>query len=111
MSRSPEQAAKNESAFRRANERLEDKAADFGFAEERTPYLCECEDESCMKIVFLARVQYEEVRAGPKRFLMIPGHQGADDLVVQEEADFVVIEKRGEEGALVAGQNPRSPAA
>lgn len=111
MSRSPEQAAKNESAFRRANERLEEKAADSGVAEERTPYLCECEDERCMKIVLLARAQYEEVRAEPKRFLMVPGHQDADDLVVEEAAEFVVIEKRGEEGELVAEQDPRSPGA
>ena len=111
MSRSPEQAAKNESAFRRANERLKEKATDFGVAEERTPYLCECEDESCTKIVLLACAQYEEVRAEPKRFLMIPGHQDADDVVIQEDAEFVVIEKRGEEGALVAGQDPRSSGA
>jgi hypothetical protein len=101
-------AATNESAFRRANERLEERAADFGFAEGRTPYLCECEDERCMKVVRLARAEYEEVRAEPKRFLMIAGHQEADDLVVQEEAEFVVIEKRGEEGVLVAEQDPRS---
>jgi hypothetical protein len=111
MSRSPGQAAKNESAFRRANERLEEKAAEFGFAEERTPYLCECEDESCVEVVRLARAEYEEVRAEPKRFLMIPGHQEADDLVVHEGAEFVVIEKRGEEGALVAEQDPRLPGA
>lgn len=107
MSRSPEQAAKNESAFRRANERLEEKTAEFGLADERTPYLCECEEERCVKIVRLTRAEYEDVRADPKRFLMVPGHQEADDLVVRQEAEFVVIEKRGEEGALAARQNPR----
>jgi hypothetical protein len=111
MSRSPEQAAKNESAFRRANEELEEKAAELGLARERTPYLCECEDERCTKVMQLTREEYEEIRADPRRFLMIPGHQNTDDLVVTEEAGFVVIEKRGEEGTLVAGQNPRLPGA
>jgi hypothetical protein len=108
MSRSAVLAATNESAFRRANERLEERAAEFGFAEGRMPYLCECEDEHCMKVVRLARAEYEEVRAGPKRSLMIPGHQEADDLVVQKEAEFVVIEKRGEEDEFVAEQDPSS---
>ena len=109
MSRSPEQAAKNESAFRRANEKLEERAAEFGRANERTPYLCECEDERCTQVVLLTHAEYEEVRAEPKRFLMVSGHQEVDDLVVKQEAGFVVIDKRGDEGALVARQVPRSP--
>jgi hypothetical protein len=111
MSRSPEQAAKNVSAFRRANEKLEERAGEFGFADERTPYLCECEDERCVKVVLLTPAEYEEVRAEPKRFLMVAGHQEVDDVIVKQEAEFVVIEKRGEEGALVARQDPRLPGA
>ena len=108
MSRSDEQAAKNESTFRRANESLEEEATDLGFDDEPTPYLCECEDERCVKLVQLDREEYEAVRANPKRFVMVPGHQEADDVVVREGAGFMVIEKRGQEGDLVAGQDPRS---
>jgi hypothetical protein len=108
MSRSVEQAAKNESTFRHANETLEKKAGEFGFDEEPTPYLCECEDERCTKIVLLSREEYEAVRANPKQFVMVAGHQEADDAVVQEEARFTVIEKGGQEGDLVAEQDPRS---
>jgi hypothetical protein len=109
VNRSAEQAAKNESTFRRANEALEDKATDLGLGDEPTPYLCECEDERCVKIVQLNREEYEAVRANPKRFVMVPGHQEADDVVVREEARFAVIEKGGQEGDLVAEQDPRSP--
>ena len=111
MSRSDEQAAKNESTFRRANEKLQEKATEFGRADERTPYLCECEDEGCTKVVLLTNADYEQVRAEPKRFLMLPGHQEVDDVLVKQEAEFIVIEKRGEEGELVARQDPRSPGA
>ena len=109
MGRSVEQAAINEAAFRRANESLEEKAGEFGFGEERTPYLCECQDERCTAVIRLTREEYEAVRAHPKRFVMVPGHQEADERVVQEEPGFTVIEKHGEEGDLVAEEDPRSP--
>ena len=53
------------------------------------------------------REEYEAVRASPKRFVVIPGHQESDDVVVREEAWFAVIEKTGEEGDLVAERDLR----
>jgi hypothetical protein len=111
VGRSVERAAKNEATFRRANEILEDKAGDLGLSDERTPYLCECEDERCTAVIQLTREEYEAVRAHPKRFVMAPGHQKADARVLQEEPGFTVIEKHGEEGDLVAEEDPRSPSA
>jgi len=108
MSRSVRQAAENEASFRRANEGLEEKADEIGLGDERTPCLCECEDERCRRIISLRREEYEAVRAHPKRFVMVPGHQEADDRLVLEAADFIVIEKRGKEGDLVAARDPRS---
>jgi len=107
VSRSVEQAANNEAAFRLANETLEAKAGELGFGKERTPYLCECEDEACMAVVRLTREEYEAVRAHPKRFVMAPGHQEADDRLLQQAAGFAIIEKQGEEGDLVAEKDPR----
>jgi hypothetical protein len=111
VGRSVERAAENETRFRLANESLEEKAAELGFSEERTPYLCECEDERCIEVIQLTREEYEAVRAHPKRFVMTPGHQGAGERVLQEEPSFTVIEKRGEEGDLVAEEDPRSASA
>jgi hypothetical protein len=108
MSRSDEQAAKNESTFRRTNESLEEQATALGLSDEPTPYLCECEDERCTKVVRLSREEYEVVRASPRRFVMVSGHQEADDLLIEEAARFTVIEKGGQEGDLVAEQDPRS---
>jgi hypothetical protein len=111
VGRSVERAAKNEATFRRANEILEEKAGDLGFDEERTPYLCECEDERCTAVIQLTQEEYEAVRAHPKRFVMARGHQKADARVLQEEPGFTVIEKHGEEGDLVAEEDPRSASA
>jgi hypothetical protein len=106
MSRSAEEAAKNLSTFRRANEILQEKAISLGLGDEPTPYLCECEDKRCTKVVRLSRREYEAVRANPKRFVMLPGHQDPDDVVVREEGRLTVIEKRGHEGDLVSEQDP-----
>jgi len=108
MGRSVERAARNEAAFRVANEGLEEKAAELGFGAARTPYLCECEDPACTKVIELTKKQYESVRAHPKRFVMVAGHQEADDQIIEEQAGFTVIEKQGEEGVLVAERDPRS---
>jgi hypothetical protein len=109
MGRSVEQAANNEATFRRANEGLEKKAAELGFGAARTPYLCECEDPACTKVIELTREEYEAVRAHPKRFVMVPDHQEDDDRVIEEQSGFTIIEKSGEEGDLVAERDPRPP--
>jgi hypothetical protein len=103
-----ERTAANESTFREANERLEEKAAELSFGDERTPYLCECEDRSCTRVILLARQEYEGIRASPRTFVIVAGHQSADERVIQEEAHFIVVEKTGQEGELVQERDPRS---
>ena len=110
MVRSAAQAAANEAAFRLLNERLEHKAGELDRNDEPTPYLCECENERCTGVILLSRQEYESVRAHPKRFVVIHGHQGVEDEVVEERPGSTVIEKRGEEGELVARSDPRSSA-
>ena len=109
VSRSAQQAAENEATFRLANERLSQKASELELGDQLTPYLCECEDERCTKVVELSRDEYEEVRAHPRRFVMVRGHQKADEQVVRERSRYAVVEKAGEEGELVARRDPRSP--
>ena len=108
MNRSVEQAAPNEATFRLANEGLEKKADELGFGVARTPYLCECEEHACTKVIELRREEYEAARAHPRRFVMVPGHQEDDDRVIEEQDRFTIIEKRGREGDLVAERDPRS---
>jgi hypothetical protein len=103
-----ERAAANESTFRGVNERLEQKAAELSFGEERTPYLCECEDRGCRQVILLTRQEYEAARAQPRTFVVVPGHQSGDERMVEEGARFIIVEKTGEEGKLVEEQDPRS---
>ena len=103
-----QRAAANESAFRDANETMEQKADEITGGRGATPYLCECDDPRCTEVIPLTRAQYEEIRAGSRIFVVAPGHQTQRDRVVAEHDGFTVIEKTGEEGALVEQQDPRS---
>jgi hypothetical protein len=91
-----------------ANEDLARKAQAWSFGEEPTPYLCECEELRCTEVVMLARSEYETVRRDPRHFLIVPGHDAAEDRVVEERDGYDVVEKTGEEGRLVAESDPRS---
>ena len=93
MQRSVERAAENESTFRRLNEVLEEKATELGLGDERTPYLCECENERCTEVILLTRLLYETVRVNPRAFVVVPGHQEGNETVLQEDEAFMVIEK------------------
>jgi hypothetical protein len=108
VARSAEQRAKNESIFREANEKLEDKVVELSLTEERTPYLCECDDPSCTEIIRLTIPEYEAVRGNPRQFIIAPKHDAAPDRVVEEHEGFTVIQKTGEEGRLVEEQDPRA---
>jgi len=79
-----------------------------GLAVSALPASVSARTSVAVRIISLRREEYEAVRAHPKRFVMVPGHQEADDRLVLEAADFIVIEKRGKEGDLVAARDPRS---
>jgi hypothetical protein len=106
--RPAEQAAANESTFREANERLEQRAGELLLGAGRTPYLCECENQRCTKVILLTREEYEAVRAEPRTFALALGHQSPDDHVRRELAGYVVVEKTGAEGELVEERDPRA---
>ena len=106
--RHAERAAANESTFRQANEALEEKADQITGRMRPTPYLCECENERCMQVITLTRDQYEAVRANPRTFVVVVGHQSPQDRVINEQAQFTVVEKTGDEGELVEEGDPRS---
>jgi hypothetical protein len=112
MRRSAEKRAENEAAFREANEGLARKAAQLGLKGERTPYLCECEAETCIELLRLSRDEYEAVRADPRAFVVTPGHhRAAYDEVLLEQDGYTVIQKTGEEGKLVEELDPRAESA
>jgi hypothetical protein len=101
-------AAENEATFRELNEKLEQRAEELDLADTRTPYLCECDEERCTKVVLLARDEYEAVRAHPRTFVLVSGHQAPDDRVRREDRDYVIVEKTGEKANIVEQRDPRA---
>ena len=90
--------AKNEAAFRAANEKVKDVTDAFGFvSDERFDFLCECADMKCTEPVRLTIEEYEEIRSDPNRFFVKPGHEVRDvelERVVEWRETCYVVEKR-----------------
>ena len=66
-----QRAARNQSLFREVNEQIEDLSSSACFAS----FVCECMDESCEALVALTLEEYEHVRSGSNRFVVLPGHE------------------------------------
>jgi hypothetical protein len=108
VSEADRRRARNEATFRDANERLGDRARAWGM-EGVVPFLCECDDPRCTEIVRLTLQEYEQVRAGPARFLVRPEHAGHPAEQLVENADrYAVVEKRGPAAAYAKALDPRS---
>jgi len=73
------------------------------------PFICECADSSCMDIVRLDTLRYENVRFHPRRFFTVPGHDtagiaGDRAVVVDESADYTLIDMIGRAGEVAEQQ-------
>ena len=105
-----ERVARNDAAFREANERI----AGFSHALEREdplPVLCECADPRCTNVVLLTHAEYEELRRHPTWFVNDLGHvvNGRGwARVVSENERFAVVEKLGEAAEIVEELDPRA---
>jgi hypothetical protein len=108
MPRSAHRRAHNESIFRDANEGIKRKALAYGFENDLIPFLCECDAERCTTLVYLTVLEYERVRANSTRFLLAHGHDAPSDRIVDEQPEFLVVEKTGDEARLVAERDPRA---
>jgi hypothetical protein len=105
-----ERIAKNDATFRDANERIDAAAEAYGVVTP-VPFICECANPTCSKIVPLELEQYEEIRANPRHFLNIPGHQAAAQgaaVVVAERDGYVIVEKIGHAGEVVDALDERN---
>jgi hypothetical protein len=108
VSRSAARRAENEATFRAANESIKERAQNLNLAPLPIPFLCECADERCTAILRLTISEYERVRANGTPFFVSHGHRSEPDRVVAEADGYTTVEKTGEEGRLVAEQDPRS---
>src|SRR5579884_1493319 len=90
--------ARNEVMFRAINERIRELALRFDQSPaEALAFICECADETCVERVNLTTQQYDDVRAIPARFVVVPGHEATPlvERVVFRSEDFVIVRKIG----------------
>lgn len=106
MTQSEVRAAQNEIVFREANERLGEKRLELG-AGGPTPFLCECSDRSCTQVIRLTLPEYEHTRSNPTWFVVAVGHDAGGGKVVEEHAEFTIVEKTGVAGAMATDEDPR----
>jgi hypothetical protein len=101
-----ERAAAAEVNGRQVNEAIERGTNAAGAA----VFVCECGNLGCNATVELTIVDYEQVRSGFDRFLVVPGHELPDiERVVERHGDYVVVAKRdGQAVAIAAVTDERS---
>jgi hypothetical protein len=100
--------AANEDMFRDVNEGIArgqwpgDPEAPIGFR-------CECARLGCNVLVALTLAEYEAVRANPRRFVIVGGHELLEvESLVEPHGDYAVVEKVGAAGEEAERQDPRT---
>jgi hypothetical protein len=100
-------AAANEATIRDVNEGIERGQWP---GEEDTPigFRCECARLGCNRLVELSVREYEEIRAHPRRFVVVPGHELLDvEMVIEARSGYVIVEKRDQAGQVAEDRDPR----
>jgi predicted ThiF/HesA family dinucleotide-utilizing enzyme len=102
-----QRVAMNEATFRTVNEGMEAGQSPEGLL----TFLCECGRLGCNRLIELTRAEYESVRADPRRFALVDGHEmpEVEDVVARHDR-YSVVEKRGHpEAEVVENTDPRRP--
>jgi hypothetical protein len=94
-----ERVGKNEALFREVNERIRELNEVFDAANEAEPmdFVCECSLEGCRDYVPMTLAEYRDIREGPTRFLVAPGHVWSpeDEAAVTRRERYWIVEKDG----------------
>lgn len=107
--RTSEQVARNDDAFRKANERLELGALAVR-GNDPIPFLCECAEPGCTEVILLSLEEYEAIRRDSRTFVNVPGHEASANgwaEVVADRGHYVVVEKIGAAGVLADALDDR----
>jgi hypothetical protein len=101
-----ERLAINEALFRNVNEGIR---AGQREPAETIAVRCECGTLGCNRLFEIPLHLYEGVRAHPRRFLLLTGHDVPEvESVVERHEGFDVVEKRPDTGAIAEATDPRS---
>ena len=98
--------AANEARFREVNEAI--SRGQWPGDPEAVGFRCECALLGCNRLVELTSTEYEGVRAHPRRFVVVPGHEHDEvETVVETQPGYVVVEKTDEAGEVADATDPR----
>lgn len=100
-------AAANEATIRDVNEGIE-RGQWPGEEDVPVGFRCECARLGCNQLMELSVHEYEEIRAHPRRFVVVPGHENPDvETVIEARAGYVIVEKRDQAGEVAEARDPR----
>lgn len=111
MTSREERIARNEALFREVNERIKQVHTDAGEVGSGDTFavLCECGDQNCVEEIQLTPQAYEQVRADPRQFVIVPGHAIPEvEEIVAEGEGFEVVQKHEEEAKIAEQTDPRA---
>jgi hypothetical protein len=92
--------AHNEDSARKVNESIDQERAEDDGPGPRW-FVCECAEPDCAELVDVGAERYHEVRANPRQFVVLRGHEDPSvETVVGSHASFVIVEKTGEAGRV-----------
>lgn len=104
-----EREARDESIFRDANEKLRKGRDDLAASGDRTPFLCECEDRTCTRLMLLTVEEYEQARSLGDCFLVVPEHESRNSgQVLARGEGHVLMQKSGRAGEVARELDPRA---
>jgi hypothetical protein len=89
-------AARNEGLVRDVNEQAAARTSGPSFVRdaEAQRFVCECADADCMETLLVGVQDYRRVRASPRRFIVLAGHEiAALERVVDRCDGYLVVEK------------------
>lgn len=100
-------SASYEATIRDVNEGIE-RGQWPGDEDSPVGFRCECARPGCNRLVELTVREYEQIRSHPRRFVVLPGHEAPDlETVVATRPDYLIVEKRGQAGAVAEQGDPR----
>jgi len=95
--------AQNQATLRKLNEAIRRDGAD-----QLIGFRCECGQLGCNQLIPLRRAEYEAVRANPRRFAIVPGHEVVEiEEAIERHTRYAVVETRTPVAIRVAEERSR----
>ena len=102
-------AARNQALFRAVNEQARELNETFASLTGNFAIACECADTDCIETLKISPGAYEEVRANPRHFAVLPDHVYPEvEQVVRATEQYVVVEKMAKAAEIVELMNERT---